>query len=170
MQEENLSILRSLKQNIEEISVPLDTAQTEVLGENTDKVQKASDLIMGELTMIVLLLMGTDSEISTQELELLNDMRHVVYGYGIPELNSNDYAELCQKFLHLYPERKLTLDHLPSSIRLLTIYEKTHRTAFAVNARTLFIQFAEAIVKADKREDAVEAMILANFLDILNAV
>src|SRR5687768_11904855 len=119
MQEENLSILRSLKQNIEEISAPLEAAQLEVYGEDREKVQNGLDFIMGELTMTVLMLTGTDTGVAPRELELLNEMRHVVYGYGIPELSSSDYLELCRQFLHMHPERSMTIDHLPSSLRFL---------------------------------------------------
>jgi hypothetical protein len=170
MQEENLSILRSLKQNIEEIATPLEAAQLEVYGEDGDKVQNGLDFIMGELTMTVLLLTDTDSGVAARELEFLNDMRHAVYGYGIPELSSSDFIELCREFLRIHPERRLTIDHLPSSVRLLLGYDKEHGTEHATKARTIFIQFAEAIVKADNDEHPVEAIILANFKDVLNAL
>lgn len=168
MQEENLSILRSLKQNIDEITAPLEAAHLESYQENTNKTQSSVDLVMSELTMIVLLLIGTDDDVAPRELELLNDMRHVVYGDGIPELTSSDYRELCREFLRIYPEKRLTIDHMPSSVRLLIAYDQAHGTQYADKARTLFIQFSEALVKADNNEHPVEAIILANFKDILN--
>src|SRR6185503_9787014 len=119
MQEANLSILRLLKQNIEEIVTPLEAAQLETNAENKENVQSGLDFIMGELTMIVLVLTGTDSEVAPREVELLNDMRHVVYGSDIPEMNSSDYLELCREFLHIHPETRMTVDHLPTSVRLL---------------------------------------------------
>jgi len=125
---------------------------------------------MGELTMTVLLLTDTDTGVAARELELLNEMRHVVYGYGIPELSSSDYLELCREFLRIHPERRMTIDHLPWSIRLLLAYDQEHGTKYADKARTIFIQFAEALVEADNNEHPVEAIILANFKDILNAV
>jgi hypothetical protein len=168
MQEENLSILRTLKQNIEEMTAPLEAAQLETRAENKENVQSGLDFIMGELTMIVLLLTGTDSEVAPREVELLNDMRHVVYGHGIPELSSGDYLELCREFLRVHPETRMTVDHLPSSVRLLLAYDQAHGTEYGSKARTLFVQFAEALVKADKNEHPIEAIILANFKDILN--
>jgi len=169
MQEENLSILNPLKQNIEEITAPLEAAQLEFYGKKSDKLQSGLDLIMGEMTMTVLLLTGTDSDVAIREVALLNDMRHVVYGFDIPELNSSDYLELCREFLRAYPEMRMTVDHLPSSVRLLIAYDQAHGTQYADKARTLFIQFGEALVKADNNEHPIEAMILANFKDILNA-
>lgn len=169
MQEENLSILRSLKQNIEEIVPPLEAAQLEVYAENRQNVQSGLDFIMGELTMIVLVLTGTDSDVAPREVELLNDMRHVVYGSDVPELNSSDYLELCREFLRVHPETRMTVDHLPTSVRLLMVYDQAHNTKYADKARALFIQFAEALAKADNNEHPVEAIILANFKDILNA-
>jgi len=96
-------------------------------------------------------------------------MRHVVYGHGIPELNSNDFFELSKKFLHIYPKRIFTLDHMPISVRVFLDYDENHGTDFASKARVIFTQFADAIVIADKDEQYIEMMILENFKDILNA-
>ena len=169
MQEENLSILRFLKQNIEEIIQPIETAQEEIIGEENGNKQSGIDLIMSDLTMMVVLLTNVDLNVSAHELKLINDMRHVVYGYGIPELTSDDYMGLLREFLRLYPNKRLTLDHVPSSIRLLKTYDQGHGTEYAGKAKSLFIQFAEAIVKADKQEDYGEDILLTNFKDVLNA-
>lgn len=169
MQEENLSILRALKQNVEEIVKPLDDAQLEAYGENRGNILSSLDTIMSELTMVVVLLTGADSNVAAQELELINDMRHVVYGHGIPELSSSDYFDLCEQFLQIYPNRRMTVDHIPTSVQLLSAYDKKHSTNYAEKARILFIQFADAIVKSDKKEDSYESITLANFKDLLNA-
>ena len=86
MKEENLSILRSLKQNVEELIPPLEAAQIEIYGEDKERIVDSLDLIMGDLTMVAVMLTNMDSDIAARELELINDMRHVVFGYGIPEL------------------------------------------------------------------------------------
>ena len=160
MQEENLSILRSLKQNVEELIPPLEAAQKETYGEDNESIKDSLDLIMGELTMVVVMLTNIDSDISATELELINDMRHVVFGDGIPELTSDNYLGLFREFLQL---------HVPSSIRLLQAYDQAHGTEYAGKAKSLLVQFAEAIVKADREEDIGESITLANFKDILNA-
>ena len=169
MQEENLSILRPLKQNIEELIPALEAAQKEIYGEDKERIIDSLDLIMGDLTMLVVMLTNIDSDIAAKELELINDMRHVVFGYGIPELTSNNYVDLFREFLQLYPNKRLTLDHLPPSIRVLQAYDQGHGTGYAGKAKTLFIQFAEAIVKVDREEDFGESITLANFKDILYA-
>jgi hypothetical protein len=92
-----------------------------------------------------------------------------VYGYGIPDLSSSDYLELCREFLRIHPEMRLTIDHLPASMRFLLAYDQTHDTEYASKARELFIQFGEAIVKADNNEHPIETIILENFKDTLNA-
>jgi hypothetical protein len=168
MQEENLSILRALKQNVEELVQPLEAAQKEIYGEDKERIIDSLDLIMGDLTMVVVMLTNIDSEIAAKELELINDMRHVVFGYGIPELTSNNYMELFREFLQLYPNKRLTLDHIPPTIRLLQTYDQSHSTEYTGKAKNLFIQFAEAIVKADREEDFGESITLANFKEILN--
>src|SRR5690349_7758191 len=168
MMEENLSILRSLKQNVDELIPPLEAAQIEIYGEDKERIVDSLDLIMGDLTMVTVMLTNIDSDIAARELELINDMRHVVFGYGIPELTANNYMELFREFLQLYPDKRLTLDHLPSSIRLLQTYDQGHGTESAGKAKSLFIQFAEAIVKADLEEDFGESITLANFKDTLH--
>lgn len=170
MQEENHSMLGSLKQTIEELIPPLDAAQEESVGEESGDKQPGIDLLMSDLTMMVVLLTNVDSEISARELKLINDMRHVVYGYGIPELTSQDYLGLFREVLKLYPNQRLTLDHVPTSIRLLKTYDQTHGTDHAGKAKGLFIQFAEAIVRADQQEDFAEDLLLSNFKDVLNAI
>ena len=170
MREENLSILRSLKQNIGEIIAPLEAAQSEFYKENRSRIQSSVDLAMSELTMVVLLLTGTDDDVAPRELELLNDMRYIVYGIGIPVLTSSDYQKLCKEFLRLYPEQRLTLDLVPASVRLLLTYDQAHDTEFGNKTRALFVQFAEAIVKADHNEHPVETVRLAHFKEILNSV
>jgi hypothetical protein len=168
MREENLSLLRPLKQNIEELIPPLDAGQKEIYGEDKESIKDSLDLIMGDLTMMVVMLTNIDSDISPTELELINDMRHVVFGYGIPELTSDDYMGLFQEFLNIYPDKRLTLDHIPASIRLLQAYDQGHDTQYAGKGKSLFIQFAEAIIKADKKENFAESITLANFKDILD--
>jgi hypothetical protein len=126
MQENDLSILRPLKESIDELIPPLDAAQKEIHGEDKD-------------------------------------------GNGIPEFTSEDYVGLFQEFLTLYPDKRLTLDHVPASIRLLQSYDQGHDTQFALKAKSLFIQFAGAIVKADRNEDFEESIVLANFKDVLDA-
>src|SRR5215207_2373207 len=170
MQEENRSILGSLNQNIEELIPPIDAAQAESVEEESGTRQPGIDLLMSDLTMMVVLLTNVDSEISAQELNLINGMRHVVYGDGIPEFTSDDYLGLFRELLQLYPTKRLTLDYVPASIRLLKTYDQTHGTDYAGKAKGLFIQFGEAIVRADKQEDFVENIHLTNFKDVLNAV
>jgi hypothetical protein len=168
MREENLSILRPLKQNIEELIAPIEAGEIEFYGEDSHKVQSGLDLLMGELTMVVLLLADPEGTISAAELELLNDMRHVVFGYGIPELNSNEPMELRRQFLRILPDRLLTLDHVPLSVRLLDVYDQSHGTEYANKARLLFVQFSEAMIKADKEEHPIEVAFLGHFRQILD--
>jgi hypothetical protein len=168
MQEETLSILRSLKGQVEEIAPALQAARAELRAETVEDVPDGTDYLMGELTMLVVMLTGTDSNVAARELEVLNAMRQVVYGQETASLDSNDYLELCREFLRLHPESRMTVDHLPSSIRLLLSYDQEHGTDYASKARTLFAQFGEALVKADNNEHPMEGIILANFKDVLN--
>jgi hypothetical protein len=170
MQEQNIAILRALKPMMEELTLPIESAQQEIYGENLEGRQNGLDLIMSDLTMMVVMLTNIDGHVAPAEIKLINDIRHVVYGYGIRELTSEDYMELFREFLRLYPNKRLTLDHVPSSIRLLQSYDQEHGTDFTGKAVGLFIQFGEAIVKADQKEDHGEIMLWENFKDTLRAL
>lgn len=167
MQNADLSTLASLRQSIEELVAPLETAYSEASGESRKNVQNGLELIMGELTMIALLLTNVDLNVATGELALINDIRRAIYGEGVTLLNSSDYEELCREFLRLYPKRRLTIDHLPSSIRRLLAYDQAHGTEYAQKARALFLRFAEAMVNADKSMHPHESITLLNFKEIL---
>jgi hypothetical protein len=123
--------------------------------------------MMGELTMVTLLLTDVDLHVSSGELDLINDMRRAVYGEDVSMLSSSDYEQLCRDLLRLYPHGRLTVDVTPTSIRYLEAYDQAHGTKLAAKARALFLQFAEAMAGAAENEDAVESMVLANFKDIL---
>jgi hypothetical protein len=170
MQEENLAILRGLKQNIEELALPIEAAQQEIFAEDQEVLKNGLDLVMSDLTMMVVMLTNIDGHVAPAELGLINDIRHVVYGHGIRELTADDYMELFREFLKLYPNKRLTLDHVPFSIRLLKSYDEEYKTDFAKKAIELFLQFGEALVNANKKEDHGEAMLLENFKETLGAL
>jgi len=167
MQNANLELLASLKESIQALVAPLEAAQAEVSGDGDSPVQDGLELIMGELTMATLLLTDVDVTVSAGELDLINDMRRAVYGEQVALLSSSDYDQLCRDLLRLYPSGRLSVDVMPKSIRYLLAYDQAHGTQLADKARTLFMQFAEAMVSADQNKDAIESMVAANFRDIL---
>jgi hypothetical protein len=120
--------------------------------------------------MMVVMLANIDEHVAPAELELINDIRHDVYGHGIREMTADDYMELFREFLKLYPNKRLTLDHVPSSIRLLQSYDEDHKTYFSNKAVSLFVKFGEAIVGANKKEDHGEVMLLENFKETLGSL
>ena len=157
----------SLRHAIEELIEPLERAQLESEGESGTHVPRSLDLIMGELTMIALLFTNVDLNIKAEEVDFINDMRRTIYGEGCPLLTLSDYEALCRQFLHLYPKRLLTIDHLPKSIRYLLEFDRGNSTKYADKARAVFVQFAEAIISADRNVDQYESMTLSNFKDVL---
>lgn len=167
MKEEYLSIIRSLENNVDELISPLDAAQIEFYGENDERIQKSLDLLMGELIMVVLLFSSIDGVVLDRELDLINDMREVVHGNGIPQLTSHDYEELSKKVLNFYSVRRISVDLLPVSVQVLLYYDKKHGTSHGLKAREIFVQFVDAIVAVDDNEHPVEIVILGNFKEIL---
>jgi hypothetical protein len=167
MKEEYLSIIRSLKNNVDELIAPLDAAQIEFYGENEGRIQESLDLLMGELIMVVLLFSSIDGVVLDRELDLINDMREVVHGNGIPQLTSHDYEELSKKVLNFYSVRRISVDLLPVSVQVLLNYDKKHGTSHGLKAREIFVQFVDAIVAVDDDEHPVEIVILGNFKEIL---
>src|SRR5215211_5300377 len=135
MQEENRSILSSLKEDVEELIPPLDAAQTATYGEGDERRRDSLGLLMGDLTMALVMLTNIDSEISATELELINEVRHMVFGDAIPALTSTNYIELFREFLELYPDKHLTLDHIPASIQLLRTYDQSYGTQYTEKAK-----------------------------------
>jgi len=168
MKQEYLSIIRSLKTNVEELISPLDIAQADFYSENIERVINSADMIMGELIMVVLIFSSADGVVLDRELDLINDMREVVHGHGIPQLTSHDNIELGEKVLNLYPVKRFTVDHLPISVQLLLDYDNKNGTSFGVKARELFIQFIDTIVAVDNNEHPVETVLLGNFKQILS--
>ncbi len=162
----NIATLRSLRQSLEGLLVPL-SAQLEGDDSGSITAQNALDLIVGDLTMVALILTNVDLRVTPDELDLLNGIRQAVYGDEISLLTSEHYEDLCRQFLHLYPRKRLTIDALPKSIMQLEEYDSTHGTCYSDKARTLFLEFAGALVIADKNRDSVESITLLNFRDIL---
>ena len=167
MKEQDISSLTFLKENIDVIVEPLDAAQIEYFGEGSERIQNSLNLIMEELSMVVLLLMGVDEGITNEELDLLNDMRHIVLGYDIPELNSDNYMELLGKYHAAYPERIFTVDHMPITVRILLAYDEKHGSNYAAKARELFAKFADAIIVTDKVKGFIEWALVENFKEFM---
>lgn len=161
----NPATLEPMRQEIQEVVVRLDMALSEA--SNEPRVQDGLDLIMGDLTMVALLLTNIDLKVSTEELDLINGIRVAIYGSGAQVLSSQEYEILCKQFLNLYPEKHLTLDTLPRSFNYLLAYDQAHGTEYVEKARNLFIRFAEAIVRADQNVDLVEPLVLSNFKEVL---
>ena len=134
---------------------------------DTAQQQNSLDLVMEELSMVVLLLMGVDNEITNEELNLLNDMRHIVLGYDIPKLNSENYMELLKKYHAAYPDRVITVDHMPTTVRILLAYDEKHGSNYATKARELFAMFADAIIVTDKNKDFIEWVLVENFREFM---
>jgi hypothetical protein len=167
MKNANREVLASLKESIEELVPPLEAAQVEAFGNDDNSVQNGLELIMRELTMMTLLLTDVDLNVSSGELDLINDMRRAVYGDQVPLLSFSNYEQLCRDLLHLYPHGRLSVDVMPITISNLLAYDQAQGTKLAEKARSLFMRFAEAMVSADENKDAVESMVVANFRDIL---
>jgi len=167
MKEQDISSLRFLKENIEEIVAPLDAAQIEYFGEGSERIQNSLNLVMEELSLVVLLLMGVGASITNEELDLLNDMRHIVLGYDIPELNSDNYMELQRQFHAAYPERIFTVDHMPTTVRILLAYDEKHGSNYGIKARELFAKFADAIIVTDENKDFIEWALVENFKEFM---
>jgi hypothetical protein len=167
MEPTNTAALESLRQATQLLVEPLKLAIAESAVETGSEPVDASDLLVGDLSMVALLLTNVDLQVSAEELALMNGLRQAVYGPGARLLQSSDYEDLCQEFLTLYPQKRLTLDSMPKSIVYLIAYDERHKTAYANQARDLFVRFAEAMLGADQNTDAMESIILLNFKDVL---
>lgn len=169
MEPTNLEALEALRQDIQLLVKPLQQAIDDSSTDTGGKPADALDLLVGDLSMVALLLTNVDLKVSPEELDLMNGMRRAVYGADVSLLQASDYEELCQEFLKLYPTKRLTLDSMPKSIAYLQIFDAQHGTAYADKGRDLFVRFAEALLNADQNTDAMESIMLLNFKDVLGA-
>jgi len=163
----SIPLIRSLEETIHELIEPIESVQLQTHGEDGNYLPDGLELLSGELTMIALIFTNADSNISSDETDLLNNFRRTICGDESFALTSHDYRELCRKFLRIHPNRRLSIDHLPLSVQYLQIYDREHRTEYAERAKAMFFRLANAIVKADDIEKPEEMMTLLNFKEIL---
>jgi AAA+ superfamily predicted ATPase len=158
---------QSLRDSFRELIIPLRQILREFQEIEEEKLPDAVDLLLGEVTMVALLFMSVDRKVSDEELSFVNDLRRSISGETVELLDSKEYDELCQQFLRLYPKRKMTIDHLPSSVNYLLAYDAKYGTVYAGKARSFLVRFAHSMVKADNVEDWLELNVLTNFKDVL---
>ncbi len=160
-------LIRSLEETIHELIEPLESVQLQIHEEEGGDLPDGLELIMGELAMVALIFTNADLNISSDETDLLNNFRRAIYGDKSLALTSHDYLELCRKFLHVHPNRRLSIDHMPHSVQCLQIYDREHGTEYSEKTKAMFFRLANAIVKADGAEKTEEMMTLLNFKEIL---
>lgn len=137
------------------------------LGIGSDEA--AIDLIAGDLVMIAIFFTGADGTVASEERNAINDMRKALYSHVVSTIDSTETNELYQRFVGLYPDRIISADCLPLTVKLLQEYDAKHGTWFATRARDLFAEVAAAIVNVDNTRDMYETITLANFREILRS-
>jgi len=160
-------LIRSLEETIRELVEPLESVQLQIRDDGAGELPNGLELLMGELTMVVLVLTNADLAVTDEETDILNNFHRAVYGSESFALTSDNYRELCLQFLRIYPDRFLTLDHPPYSVQHLQVYDAENGTEHAEKARAMFLRLANAIVTADGAETSEEMVTLQNFKQIL---
>lgn len=164
---ESIQLIGSLSAIIRELVEPIERVQLGIHDEQSGFVPNGLELIAGELTMVVLVFTNADLNITDEETDLLNNVRHAIRGDDAFALSSHDYLDMCRKFLRIHPDRRLSIDHKPYSVQYLETYDAEHATEYAEKARAVFFQVAKAVVQADEREHSKETITLLNFNEIL---
>jgi hypothetical protein len=164
---ESLQLIESFRNSIREFVEPIEKIQLRIHDEESGYIPNGLDLIVGELTMVLLVFTNADLNVSDEETALLNNFRYAICGDYAFALSSDDYLDMCRKFLSIHPDRRLSIDHKPYSVQFLEAYDAEHSTDFAKRARDVFFQIAKAVVQADEREEFEEMMTLMNFNEIL---
>jgi len=159
--------IQSLKRTMTELIAPVETVQGQMYEEDGRVMPTGVELIMGELTTVALIMINADLDISRKEIDLLNNFRQAVYGDKYVALAAENYNELCQKFLSMYPSRCLSIDSTPYTVQYLQTYDREHGTDFADKAKAMFLQLAVTIASADGRKDREEHIVLRNFKEVL---
>ena len=124
----NIPFIISLRGTILELIQPIEKIQRQIHEEEGGDSPDGLSLIMGELTMVALIFMNADFNISSKETDLLNDFRLAIYGDNSLAFTSQDYIALCRRFLRLYPDRNISIDYIPNSVKYLQIYDREHGT------------------------------------------
>lgn len=163
--DKNAKFLQFLVKTINELIPPLDTVLSQ-LHEEGDDLPISLELIMGELTIVSLIFMDVDLNISKEEINLLNDFRKLIYGDKVLPFTAPNYHELCNECLCIYPHRRLSIDSLPFTVQYLQTYDQKNGTKYAKEAKEMFFRFAATIVRVDS-EDWEEHLVLRNYRDVL---
>lgn len=159
-------LIQVFKESINELVSPLDTILSQSRQEGDD-LPNSLELIMGELTVVALIFMDIDLDISKEEINFLNDFRKSIYDDKVVHLTAPDYNELCNKCLGIYPHSCLSIDNLPLTIQYLQIYDQKKGTEYAKKAKEMFFRFAAMIARVDGLKDWEEHLILRNYRDVL---
>ncbi|HYJ87143.1 MAG TPA: hypothetical protein VEW46_13870 [Pyrinomonadaceae bacterium] len=163
---ESIQLMESLKATIRELVEPIESIQSKTRDGETG-YPNGLELMMGELTMVVLVFTNADLNITDEETGLLNNFRHAICGDDAFALSSHDYVDMCRKFLRIHPNRRLSIDHKPYSVQFLETYDGEHGTQYAEKAKAVFFEVAKAVIQADEREQSKETISLLNFKEIL---
>lgn len=127
------------------------------------------ELIVGELTMVALLISSADWMIQTGEAALVNELQATFFVKESFPRVSHDAMEFLTRFSVLYPGVTSTLDHPPLSLRLLLAYDLNHQTRFSDLARSVFSSFASAAAEAGGPSKALTSMVVGNYQAVLQA-
>lgn len=125
------------------------------------------DLLIGELMMVALLFSSSDNEFAEHEISLINEIAQAIHGDEAEEINGTNLIQIFKKFVADYPGIRLTLDNVPLSIHRLKEFDIEYGTSHAEDAKLLFLDFASAIVRADREVREREKIALANFESVL---
>jgi hypothetical protein len=168
----------SILTNIEQLKVdlviaahklaePLGQLQASESSEREINLPSGHDLLIGELIMVALLFSSSDNEIAETEISLINEISQAIKGESAAEINSTNFMQVYREFVAKYPQIRLTLDQIPLSIHRLKEFDKENGTKYSESAELLFLDFASAIVRADREVREREKMALANFESVL---
>lgn len=165
----SIQLVESLETTIRELIDPIEKIQAQIHNEESGYIPNGLELIAGELTMVVLVFSNVDLNITDEETSLLNNFRRAVCGDDAFGLTSDDYLDMCRRFLHAHPDRRLSIDQKPYTVQFLQSYDRQHKTEYAQEAIAIFLQLAQAVIAADGIERPQEMMTLLNFKEILDS-
>lgn len=163
------STVGPLKETVNELVEPIESIQSQIHDGETGYVPDGLELIVGELTMVVLVFTNADLNITDAEMELLNNFRRAICGDHAFSLTSQAYLDMCRRFLRIHPYRRLSIDHKPYTVQYLQIYDRQHGTENAEKAKAVFFQLAKVVVQVDGIEKPQEMITLLNFKETLDS-
>ena len=162
---DSVSFKRYLKKAVPNLVIPIeDGAWT--LWQKGDNPPDARKILATDFFFVARQFAISDRNITEDEAAFIDDIEVFVGLEEDFELTNLELKRMMLKTVSKRPEYYQNLE-LPSSIVYLQYYDEKYGTDYAIQAKTIFFRFANAVVKADGNVNHQEQLALSKFKELL---